>query len=66
MEITLIPTPFALGEAMRSLACRTILALCEQNQLGPADLEQLAHELAAREAAADHLSGEQHARITSD
>lgn len=64
MQVTLIPTEFALNEAMRNLAFSTILTLCEQHQLGPADLEQLAHQLAQRDAAADALTGEQHARVT--
>jgi hypothetical protein len=54
---TIIPTQFALNEAMRTLALNTILALCEQNQLSPADLEKLAHQLAQREANADAKSG---------
>lgn len=66
MSITLIPTEFALHEAMRNLAFSTILTLCEQHQLGPADLEQLAHQLAQRDAAADQLTGEQHASLTCD
>lgn len=66
MSITRIPTEFALHEAMRNLAFSTILTLCEQHQLGPADLEQLAHQLAQRDAAADKLTGEQHASITCD
>lgn len=57
MEVTTIPTDFALNEAMRSLALSTILALCEQNQISPAGLEMLAHQLAQREANADAKSG---------
>ncbi|WP_394547179.1 hypothetical protein [Pantoea ananatis] len=57
MTVTTIPTEFALNEAMRSLALSTILALCEQNQISPADLEMLAHQLAQREANADAKSG---------
>ncbi|AWQ18448.1 hypothetical protein C1N63_06190 [Pantoea ananatis] len=57
MTVTIIPTEFALNEAMRSLALSTILALCEQNQISPADLEMLAHQLAQREANADAKSG---------
>ncbi|QIE96154.1 hypothetical protein G5574_03845 [Pantoea stewartii] len=53
MTVTTIPTEFALNEAMRSLALSTILTLCEQNQISPADLEMLAHQLAQREANAD-------------
>lgn len=53
MTVTTIPTEFALNEAMRSLTLSTILALCEQNQISPADLEMLAHQLAQREANAD-------------
>ncbi|MGC8343629.1 hypothetical protein [Pantoea ananatis] len=53
MAVTTIPTEFALNEAMRSLALSTILTLCEQNQISPADLEMLAHQLAQREANAD-------------
>ncbi|WP_435581192.1 hypothetical protein [Erwinia sp. LJJL01] len=49
---------------MRNLAFSTILTLCEQHQLGPADLVQLAHQLAQRDAAADALTGEHHASIT--
>lgn len=64
MDVTLIPTSFAINEAMRDVAQRAIIAICEQNQLGPADLEQLAHQLAQRDAAADALTGEQHALIT--
>lgn len=57
MTVTTIPTEFALNEAMRSLALSTILTLCEQNQISPADLEMLAHQLAQREANADAKSG---------
>ncbi|WP_029568901.1 hypothetical protein [Pantoea ananatis] len=57
MTVTTIPTEFALNEAMRSLALSTILTLCEQNQISPADLEMLAHQLAQREANADSKSG---------
>ena len=60
MDVTLIPTSFAINEAMRDVAQRAIIAICEQNQLGPADLEQLAHQLAQREAAADSLTEKQH------
>lgn len=64
MQVTLIPTEFALNEAMRNLALSTILTLCEQHQIGPADLGKLGHQLAQREAIADALTGEQHAHIT--
>ncbi|WP_158784990.1 hypothetical protein [Pantoea sp. BAV 3049] len=43
--------------AMRRLALSTILAICERNHLGPADLEQLANQLAQREAIADSITG---------
>lgn len=55
--ITTIPTEFALDEAMRRLALNTVLAICEQNHLSPADLQQLAHQLAQREANADASTG---------
>lgn len=54
---TIIPTEFALNEAMRTLALNTVLAICEQNQLSPADLHQLANQLAQREANADAKTG---------
>lgn len=57
MTVTTIPTEFVINEAMRSLALSTILAMCEQNQISPADLEMLAHQLAQREANADAKSG---------
>lgn len=67
MELTIIPTEFAVNEAMRSLACRTILAISEQHQLGPEDLERLAHVLAQREASSDAKTGAQHVHcITCD
>ncbi len=58
--ITTIPTEFALDEAMRRLALNTVLAICEQNHLTPADLQQLAHQLAQREANADAQTGVLH------
>ncbi len=54
---TLIPTEFALNESMRRLALNTVLTICEQNHLSPADLQQLAHQLAQREANADASTG---------
>ncbi|WP_210523679.1 hypothetical protein [Pantoea ananatis] len=50
MTVTTIPTEFALNEAMRSLALSIILTLCEQNQISPADLEMLVHQLVRSEA----------------
>lgn len=58
--ITMSPTEFALDEAMRRLALNTVLAICEQNHLTPADLQQLADQLAQREANADAQTGGLH------
>ncbi|AZI52012.1 hypothetical protein CBF16_14545 [Pantoea agglomerans] len=57
---TVIPTQFALNEAMRRLTLNTVLAICEQNHLSPADLQRLAHQLAQREANADAKTGVLH------
>lgn len=57
MEITQIPTQLQIHEWMQEVAHDAILQICLQNQLGPADLHQLAHQLAQREAAADALTG---------
>lgn len=56
----IIPTPFALDEAMRNLAMNTILVLCERNHISPADLQRLANQLAQREANADAQTGALH------
>ena len=57
---TIIPTPFALDEAMSNLAMNTILVLCERNHVSPADLHKLADQLAQREANADAQTGALH------
>ncbi len=54
---TIIPTDFAISEAIRNLAMITVLAICEQNHLTPADLQQLANQLAQRDANADARTG---------
>ncbi|MFG1172130.1 hypothetical protein AAFN90_00690 [Erwiniaceae bacterium CAU 1747] len=56
MDVTLIPTPLAINEWMREATVNAILALCQQNQFGPADLIDIANQLAQREAAADALT----------
>lgn len=56
MEMTLIPTPLQIHEWMQEAAHDAILQICQQNQIGPAELHQIAHQLAQREAAADSLT----------
>lgn len=56
MDVALIPTPLAINEWMRETTVDAILQLCQQNQFGPADLIQIAHQLAQREAVADAKS----------
>lgn len=58
MDVTIIPTEIALKEAMHSQTLETILTICEQNQITPAELVTLAHRLAQREANADAFTGE--------
>lgn len=61
MDVTLIPTELQIHEWMRQATVDAILRICQQNQFGPADLIDIANQLAQREAAADSQTEKQHA-----
>lgn len=54
--MTLIPTSLQIHEWMQEAAYDAILQICQQNQIGPTELHQIAHQLAQREAVADAKS----------
>nr|WP_310616656.1 hypothetical protein [Pantoea cypripedii] len=66
MDVTIIPTQLAIDEAMHAQTLNTILTICEQNQITPAELVTLAHRLAQRDANADAFTGAFYANSSSN